>query len=175
MEDANAFDLAYLKKHSLFGGITDEAFEHIKPLLRVARFPAGTVIVDEGTVNDRIYFIFEGVVEIVKRAATQAGEARHIALMHEGDTFGEMELIDVQPCAATVRAVEDTATLTLSNHDLYRISKVDMKTYALLLMNLAREISRRLRVTDDLIAQTELLHAAKNGEHPFSSAEDEEQ
>lgn len=158
VDAANVLDLEYLKKHSLFGGITDVAFECVKPLLRVARFPAGSVIIDEGTINDRIYFIYQGRVAITKHPH-HGGEERELATMGEGDTFGEMELIDVQRCAASVRALEDTATLTLSNHDLYRISKMDMKTYALLLMNLAREISRRLRVTDDLIAQAELRHA----------------
>ncbi|MFO7864625.1 MAG: hypothetical protein R6U85_11530, partial [Salinivirgaceae bacterium] len=59
-----------------------------------------------------------------------------------------------QPCAATVRALEPTDTLSLSNRDLYKVSKLDMKTYALLVMNLAREISRRLRHMDDMIAGT---------------------
>lgn len=172
MDDEHVLNLAYLKCHSLFGGVTDEAFELVKPHLRIEHFPAGATIIDEGQVNDRIYFIYRGLVEVTKTpsaispelsaGAGLAANERHIAVMHEGDTFGEMELIDVQPCAATVRALEDTSTLTLSNRDLYQISKVDMKTYALLVMNLAREISRRLRVTDDLIAQTEVLQSSSD-------------
>ncbi len=149
-------DFDYLKRCSLFGGLTGDAFEHLRPYIRRQGFPAGTVILAEGSVNDRIYFIESGRVAITKATSSEIGTVdRHIVTMAGGDTFGEMELIDIQPCEATVRAVEDTVTLTLSNHDLYRVSKVDMKTYALLIMNLARELSRRLRQTDRLFVQRE--------------------
>ncbi len=133
--------------------MTADAFELIRPFIRFMHFDAGTCIINEGDVNDRIYFIESGAVEILKvvgNGAT-AGRRRLMAL-GPGDTFGEMELIDIQPCAATVRALERTETLSLSNRDLYKVSKVDMKTYALLVMNLAREISRRLRLANDMIA-----------------------
>ena len=150
-EDTPAY--AYLKRYSLFGGVTEEAYEQIRPLLRRGHFAKGQVIVAEGRVNDTIYFITDGAVEILKRAECEGGtELRRMAMMREGETFGEMEFIDIQPCAATVRALEDTATLMLSNRDLYRVSKMDMKTYALLVMNLAREISRRLRAMDSMFA-----------------------
>ena len=144
-------DFDYLKRCSLFGGVTEQAFTHLQPYIRRQRFAAGEVILAEGAVNDRIYFIETGRVDITKAAAVETGTVdRHLVTMAAGDTFGEMELVDIQPCEATVRALEDTLTLTLSNHDLYRVSKVDMKTYALLIMNLARELSRRLRQTDRL-------------------------
>jgi CRP-like cAMP-binding protein len=152
MIDERAGDFSYLKRHSLFGGVTEEAFEQIRPLVRTQHFAPGDVVMHEGAVNDRIYLIVRGSVEIVKGRHDQPELLRRITTMAEGETFGEMELIDIQPCAATVRALEDTTALSLSNHDLYAISKQDMKTYALLVMNLAREISRRLRATDDLVA-----------------------
>ena len=146
-------DFDYLKRCSLFGGVTEQAFAHLRPYIRRQRFAAGEVILAEGAVNDRIYFIETGRVDITKAAAVETGTVdRHLVTMAAGDTFGEMELVDIQPCEATVKALEDTITLTLSNRDLYRVSKVDMKTYALLIMNLARELSRRLRQTDRLFA-----------------------
>ena len=153
MQSEDALAYAYLKRYSLFGGITEHTYEQIKPMLRTVLFAKGQVIVEEGHVNDTIYFITDGSVEILKKAECGEGtELRRMATMREGDTFGEMELIDIQPCAATVRALEDTSTLTLSSRDLYRVSKMDMKTYALLIMNLAREISRRLRAMDSMFA-----------------------
>jgi CRP/FNR family cyclic AMP-dependent transcriptional regulator len=144
-------DFDYLKRCSLFGGVTEDTFEQLRPYIRRQSFAAGEVILAEGSVNDRIYFIETGRVQISKATSAETGTVdRHIVTMAAGDTFGEMELIDIQPCEATVRAIEDTLTLTLSNRDLYRVSKVDMKTYALLIMNLARELSRRLRQTDRL-------------------------
>lgn len=72
--------------------------------------------------------------------------------MQAGDTFGEMELIDIQPCAATVRADKKTSVVTFTNADLYTLSKWNLKTYAMIIMNLAREISRRLRAANEALS-----------------------
>ena len=118
-------------------------------------FDTGECVVVEGEVNDRIYFIETGSIEVVKRIRNgDESDEKRLTVMKTGDTFGEMELIDIQPCAASVRTLEPTETLSLSNRDLYKISKIDMKTYALLVMNLAREISRRLRRMDEIIVGT---------------------
>lgn len=163
MGDGRAEDFSYLKQHSLFGGITEEAFSAIRPLVETRDFAPGEKIVTEGALNDRIYLIVRGSVEIIKEMHEHPGQYRYITGMAEGETFGEMELIDIQPCAATVRTLEATTTLSLSNRDLYTISKQDMKTYALLIMNLAREISRRLRATDELVAEDEKEHCSDSG------------
>ncbi len=63
-----------------------------------------------------------------------------------------MELIDIQPCAASVKALTDTTVVTFTNRDLYELSHTHLKTYTMIIMNLAREISRRLRVTDERLA-----------------------
>jgi len=153
VEEPHELDFGHLKRCSLFGGVTEQAFEIIRPYIRFMHFETGTPVVTEGEVNDRIYFIESGSVEILKWIYPNGqSEQKQLIVMKAGDTFGEMELIDIQPCAATVRALEPTDTLSLSNRDLYKVSKLDMKTYALLVMNLAREISRRLRHMDDMIA-----------------------
>jgi CRP/FNR family cyclic AMP-dependent transcriptional regulator len=158
--NVESVDYGFLRRCSLFGGLTDAALEHIRALMLRQRFPAGGVILSEGSINDRIYFIEQGRVEISKAAPPGSQSAsRHIVDMASGDVFGEMELIDIQPCEASVRAVEETVTLSLSNRDLYLISKYDMKTYALLIMNLARDLSRRLRYTDFLLARSSAARA----------------
>ncbi|MCK4541239.1 MAG: cyclic nucleotide-binding domain-containing protein [Spirochaetales bacterium] len=145
-------DLTALHNNSLFGGITEDEIEKIRHFFQVEKFTKGQFIEKEGKEGDRIYFIVQGSVEILK-ALTHKEKNRRITVLKEGDTFGEMELIDVQPCAASVRALEDTTTLTLTNRGLYEVSKTNLKTFSLLIMNLAREISRRLRKMDDFFAE----------------------
>jgi len=152
--NVDSVDFDFLRRCPLFGGLTDSALEHIRTLMLRQRFPAGGVILAEGSINDRIYFIERGRVEISKAAVADGKPtSRFIVSMCSGDTFGEMELLDVQPCEATVRAAEETVTLSLSNRDLYLVSKSDMKAYALLIMNLARDLRRRLRHPDFLLAK----------------------
>jgi len=160
--NVESVDFDFLRRCSLFGGLTDAALEHIRTLMLRQSFSAGAVILREGSLNDRIYFIEHGKVEIIKAGAEYGAPiTRHIVDMATGDVFGEMELIDIQPCEATVRAVHETVTLSLSNRDLYLVSKSDMKSYALLIMNLARDLSRRLRATDFLLAKGSCGSAAE--------------
>ena len=144
-------DLSSLHSHSLFGGITEDQISSIRHFFVMEEFGEGEFIEREGKPGDRIYFIIEGEVEILKKIE-KSGNLSRIFQFTEGDVFGEMELIDVQPCAASVRALKPTKALTLSNKGLYQISKYDLKVFSLMIMNLARDISRRLRKADEIIA-----------------------
>ncbi len=160
-------DIHFLQTHSLFGGIDDEALKKIRPYLKETFFPMGALIIEEGVPNGRLHFIQRGQVEIVKKAHFSENDAlERIAVLGTGDTFGEMELIDIQPPVASVRALEDTYILLFSNHDLYEVRKWSLETFTLIVMNMAREISRRLRKMDALIAST--LYAA-NQDHYHGS------
>jgi CRP-like cAMP-binding protein len=70
--------------------------------------------------------------------------------MGEGETFGEMEVLDVMPAAASVRALVPTKVATVSNRALREMNKIDTAIFALVIMNLARDLSRRLRRMDEL-------------------------
>jgi CRP/FNR family cyclic AMP-dependent transcriptional regulator len=143
----------FLKSHALFGGLTEEEIKMIRPFLKAEQYKKGETIVEEGTRGGKLFFIYEGSVEIIKKMNnSDPARLRQIATLDIGNTFGEMELIDVQPCIATVRALEDTSVLTLNNLDLYKISKKNLKTYTIIILNLAREISRRLRRMDCIIS-----------------------
>ena len=144
-------DLESLHSHSLFGGITEDQISGIKDFFILEEYGENEFIEKEGETGDRIYFIIEGQVEILKKI-TETGKLSRIFMFSEGDVFGEMELIDVQPCAASVRTLKPTKALTLSNKGLYNISKYDLKIFSLMIMNLARDISRRLRKADEIIA-----------------------
>lgn len=136
-------DVNALQRYSLFGGVTPEQIEKIKPLLGSERFEAGECPQIEGQPNDKIYFILSGEVEIVKQGVV-------IVHLKEGETFGEMELLDIMPSIATVRAATPIEVVTISNRALYEISKLDLKTFSMIIMNLARDLSRRLRHMDEL-------------------------
>lgn len=136
-------DIDTLQKYSLFGGVTSEQIKKIKPLLGIERFAAGECPELEGQANDKIYFILSGMVDVIKQGVT-------IARLKEGETFGEMELLDIMPSIATIRAVTALEVVTISNRALYAISKLDLKVFSMVVMNLARDLSRRLRRMDEI-------------------------
>ncbi|KQC14256.1 MAG: hypothetical protein APR56_04165 [Methanosaeta sp. SDB] len=123
--------------------------------MQTRRYPKGADIVREGDGGGNLYLIWQGSAEVWKKDPNNSRRAPYrLALLREGDSFGEMELIDAQPAVATVRAREESVILLLNNMDLYRLGKSAPKTFTLIIMNLAREISRRLRVMDGLAAQS---------------------
>jgi CRP-like cAMP-binding protein len=127
-----------LQKHALFGGFSVEQIDEIVPLMSHETFNAGETILVEGTPNDKIRFLVEGKVAVLK------GDIL-LSELTEGQTFGEMEVLDVMPASATVKAVTDVTVMTMSNRVLRKIYHEDTKTFSLLLMNLARDLSRRIR------------------------------
>jgi len=134
-----------LQKYSLFGGLLPEQIRQILPHVMEESYKAGEDIIAEGTPNDRIHFIMDGKVAVIKHDITLTEFA-------EGDTFGEMEVLDVMPSAATIRALSDTKAISISNRALREIYKVDIHSFSLILMNLARDLSRRLRRMNEMVA-----------------------
>jgi CRP-like cAMP-binding protein len=73
-----------------------------------------------------------------------------LARLRAGNFFGEMCILETLPRAATVQAVPATRLYTLSSQTFYHLFKTMPDQYSLLLLNIARDLSRRLRHLDDL-------------------------
>lgn len=136
----------------MFGGLSDADLLCIRPFLHEQSFSEQETILKQGEPNNKVHFIVEGEVAIVRQAETNKKQSRIITTLKSGDSFGEMELIDVQNCAATVITLAPTTIITLSNRDLYQLSHDHLRTYTMLILNLARDISRRLRSADEMLA-----------------------
>ena len=106
----------------MFGGLSDEDLLLIKGFLQEQTFAPNTTILQQGQSNNSVHFIVEGEVAIVRRSESNKKQSRIITTLHKGDSFGEMELIDIQSCAASVISLSETRIITLSNKDLYKIS-----------------------------------------------------
>jgi CRP-like cAMP-binding protein len=134
-------DSSLLYKHALFGGLEKEQIDKILPVMKRQSFQTGDVILAEGVCNDSIYFLLEGGVDVRKAGV-------FLARLNEGDAFGEVEILDIHPVAATITALCPVVALTLSNKALHGIYKDDSAVFTMLIMNLARELARRLRDMD---------------------------
>lgn len=137
----------FLQQNALFGGFSDADLDAVLPLLEEETFPAGECIVREGESGNRLYFIESGRADVFKASEKQSGQVR-IRELGPGDEFGEMELIDIHPRSATVRAIEPVVVLSLTNGGMIRLYEQHTDIFARLVLNLAREISRRLRKTE---------------------------
>ena len=137
-------DTSILKQYSFFDGLEQEQIDTILPLMNQEDFEAGVDIITEGKHNDRIYFILEGRVAVLKQGII-------LMKLGKGDVFGELEVLDVSPVEATIKTLAATKVMTLSIDALGEIYEKNLKAYSFLLTNLARDVSRRLRYMDGKI------------------------
>jgi CRP/FNR family transcriptional regulator, cyclic AMP receptor protein len=139
-----------LRSIGLFGAMSDEVLTHLTSHLSVTTPSAGDVVFREGDEASDLYVVISGEVEVLKRS--KRGVDARVALLGPGDWFGEMSIVDVQPRSATVRALAPGRLLRITAADLDALYRHDVKSYALIVLNIARELSRRLRVADGILA-----------------------
>jgi CRP-like cAMP-binding protein len=77
------------------------------------------VIFEQGDAADALYFIDSGKVDI---SVTEAGGTRkELALLGDGDSFGEMALLTGEPRTATVRAATDVSLLRIDREHFFEL------------------------------------------------------
>jgi CRP/FNR family cyclic AMP-dependent transcriptional regulator len=139
-----------LRQNGLFGALSDDALEFLVKRLAVALPSTGDFVFREGDVAQHLYVVIEGEMEVLKQS--QTGIEARVAMLGPSDWFGEMSILDVQPRSASVRAVSPSRLLRIGASDLDALYRHDIKAYAIIVLNVARELSRRLRVADGLLA-----------------------
>jgi CRP-like cAMP-binding protein len=140
-----------LQHYSLFGGFLKEQIDKILPLVENESYEEGDNIIVEGYRNDKLRFIIDGRVAVVKQGVI-------LSEFGEGEVFGEMEVLDIMPSVATIKALTATQVMAISNKALHDIYKADIQAFSLLIMNLARDLSRRLRKLDErVVKETPLM------------------
>ncbi len=132
-----------LRLNILFENIDDDVFAGIFPKLHERHYRAGGVIVEDNTDGDELFLLVEGRVRIIKR--TKTGEENLLALLHAGDFFGELELVDARPRSARVIAVEDCVVFSLRKADFDRLLE-ESHAFATRLMQV---VSIRLRALNN--------------------------
>lgn len=139
-----------LRHVGLFGAISDEVLQFLTATLVVQQTSSGDVIFHEGDAARDMFVVMSGEMEVLKRS--HSGVDARVALLGPGDWFGEMSILDVQPRSASVRVLAPSRLLRIGAADLDALYRHDTKAYAIIVLNIARELSRRLRVADGLLA-----------------------
>ena len=141
-----------LREIGLFGALSDDVLDRLTKALKTARVPPGETVFREGEGSAReMYVLLDGEMEVTKRS--RRGRETRVAILGPSDCFGEMSVIDMMPRSATVRAIAPSRLLRISSYDMDALYRYDLKSYALITLNIARDLSRRLRVTDGILAE----------------------
>lgn len=146
----NSTRIDLLRKMPAFGGLSPESLELILRESDEVVAAAGDHFFYEGEPGDSL-FVIEAGTALVERK--WKGESIELGRLAKGDCFGEMSLLDFQPRSAAVRAETNCQAIEIPSKSLRSLYKQNLEQYAMIMMNLGREVSRRLRIADECLFQ----------------------
>jgi CRP/FNR family transcriptional regulator, cyclic AMP receptor protein len=144
-------DAAVLRTVAIFGGLSEAEQVLVQGLLEERRYEAGAVVVEEGTPGRELFVIRDGRAAVVKRGPD--GRGITVAEFGPGACFGEMALVGIIRRSASVQALSSLHTLVLPYARVGPLAEEHPKTFTLLVLNLAREVCRRLQQADALLGE----------------------
>jgi len=105
----------------LFSDLPQAALMALFNYCPLRRFAPGTVVISQGELGNSFFVICSGEVRVFR---VQEGEQVELAILKEGEFFGEMALLSGEPRSAFVEAVEpDTQVLEIPADALVGLSR----------------------------------------------------
>lgn len=125
-------------------------------------FDKGQNIFKQGDIGDRMYVIQSGLVEVI---ITQENCDHILAVLGQGEFFGEMALFNKVVRMASVRAIVKTRVLSVDRRSLMRWIYEDPSLVYRMLMTMSQRIRELSEKVVQLNQQDEDQYGVKNG-HP---------
>ncbi|RLT57899.1 MAG: Crp/Fnr family transcriptional regulator [Chloroflexi bacterium] len=140
-----------LRTVPLLRGLTETQLVDMGRLARTHRFDREEIVFLQGDPGDSVHVILNGEVKVV--VTSRAGHEAILAFLGEGESFGEMSLLDDLPRSATIQATAPTTTLSLRKTEFHRLLR-DAPDVSLRLL---RALARRLRESGMLVQDAAFL------------------
>ena len=148
-----------LKRSDLFTGLPDDKIPQLVSAGQIRSFNNGEVIIAEGDPSGELYLIQEGMVEVLIPGVAVPDspgtpEMTAVVRLGRGQIFGEMALVDRGARSATVRCVQDDTSIFVIGRDAFdQLCESDYHIGYVVIRNLARDLSFKLRLRNILTAR----------------------
>ncbi len=139
-------ELETIRSVEILQGLNDSELATVVRRAKRMEYKAGGVIVREKAPGGMLHIIIEGSVEVKKKSEDME---RTLAVLKEGEIFGEMSLFDGEPYSASVMARENTSTLSLYKNDFLDLATQHPDVAFKVTVNIINTLSERLRKTSD--------------------------
>jgi CRP/FNR family cyclic AMP-dependent transcriptional regulator len=137
-----------LRRSPLFELLSPAELQVLADLSRPRRFGPGEQVFAEGEVGDSLFVLGAGEVEVSRHETPGAP----LAVLGPPEAFGEMALVDREHRSATVRARTEVQALQLTAENFTSFRKYSRDGFTLVVINIARVLSSRLRETSAKLA-----------------------
>jgi len=140
-----------LKQIPLFESMLDSECRYLAALLQRRSLRKGEILFHKGDAGSSFFIIIKGLIKI--GVSNRIGDEVTLALLRNGDFFGEMALLDEQPRSADATALEDSLLYVLDRTDFFPFLFQNENA----VRSILRALSIRLRRTDDLFVEISFL------------------
>ena len=123
-----------LSNFSIFQSLDRHNLRDIVSLLKLKKYPPGSVILKKGAPAQHLYIVLSGEVEVLDE------EGVGLSTLRKGEVFGEMSLISGNPVGATVRVAQPATIIFIKGQDFRRV----LNRFPSIQMYLARLLAQRL-------------------------------
>lgn len=137
-----------LNKISIFGGLDEKQLYFIFRLLKQVNYKKGEYIFEKGDLPTHIYIIQKGRVRFIEEIDMTPYQ---IFEFGEGNCIGEASVLGSHPHTVSAVACEDSVLIVLSKETFFQIYEEDKVIFSILILNITREICRRLKKIDDTL------------------------
>ena len=144
-------DTTLLSETILFAGLDDDALAKVVEAGRDLEMLRGDVLFREGDDPDELFVVLSGRIAIANKSID--GRESMVALMEEGDLFGEMGLFDGRGRSAEARALESSVVTAVPYGPVRSLYEDDPA----LLWRVVAMLAGRLRTMDVALADSVFL------------------
>ena len=107
--------LALLRNHPLFRDLPPPVIEHLGSYMKRRSVPRGTLIFSKGDPGSGLMGVLSGTIKI--SVASADGRDVVLNIIHEGEIFGEIALLDGHPRTADATAMSDCELIVIERRD----------------------------------------------------------
>ena len=136
---------------TLFQGLGEQQRAQLFDRIHLRDYDAGDTIFSMGDSGASLLAVVEGSVQIT--VSSPEGKEIILAIMHAGDVFGEISLLDGQERSADARAMTSCTLAILERRDVLRVFEGYPQAY----FDVVQLLCQRLRRTTTQMAEVTLL------------------
>ena len=144
--------LALLRGHPIFGALDPTQIERLGSYARTRRVPGGVTIFVKGDPGTALFAVGAGTVKIAVPSID--GREAMFNLLHAGEVFGEIALLDGQPRTADAIAMTDCELIVIERRDFLAF----MHSEPNVALKLIELLCGRLRVAAQNFEEVVFLH-----------------
>ena len=146
-------DVPFLRKTILFSDLPPQELERVAFLMQERKYSKNQIVFLEEEAGQYMYVVKRGQVKVTKMAAN--GKERILTIHKEGDSFGELSLLDNRVVPATVTAMTPALVWFMNKADFLSVVLKNQKV----LLNVVQVLSSELRMAWSQIQSLTILDA----------------